>query len=108
MESDRFAIRTVVVVLGAVVLAVAVGELVLAFVHTSIPDSVDRLGFAALGAISGILAKTSSTGATPSDPVPVAVVQPPGEPVPTTDVTLEGEAIDDGDDVGRRRPLIGR
>ncbi len=85
--SDRFAVRAVVVVLGAVVLAVTVGEIVLAFVSTPIPDSIDRLGFAALGAISGLLSRTTSPTAAGDPPVRVVVDQAFAAPVPTAEVS---------------------
>lgn len=59
MESDRFSVRAVVITLGAVVLFVVCGMIFLASTQTPIPDSLDRIGFAALGAVAGILAKTS-------------------------------------------------
>lgn len=79
MESDKFSVRAVVVVLGAVVLVVVLGEVWLASTGTSIPDSLDRLGFAALGAVGAMLAKTS-TG-----PADVVVQNEPGQPVPVDD-----------------------
>lgn len=51
----------VVIVLGVVGLAVVIGGLVLAYQGKAIPDALIALGSGAIGAVSALLARTSST-----------------------------------------------
>lgn len=78
MNEDRFPIRAVIIVLGLVGLICVIGEVWLASTQTTIPDSLDRLGIFALGAVAGILSKTSS----PAEPAPVQVMNDEDEAVP--------------------------
>lgn len=79
MMDDRFPVRAVIIVLGAVGLIVVLGEVFLASTQTTIPDSLDRIGIFALGAIGGILSRTT----TPSEDVAqVQVVNDSDEAVP--------------------------
>lgn len=76
MNEDRFPIRAVIVVLGLVGLICVVGEVWLASTSTTIPDSLDRLGIFALGAVAGILSKTSAAAE------PVQVVNEADDAIP--------------------------
>jgi hypothetical protein len=80
MKTDQFPTRVVVVALALVVVGGLAALVFLASTQTPIPDSLDRLVFAALGAISALLAKTSHLSG--GDPAQVEVVNAPGDPVP--------------------------
>lgn len=75
MTTDTFPVRAVIIVLGLAGLIVVCGEVFLASTGTTIPDSLDRLGIFALGAIAGILSSTRGAA-------PVEVVNDPANPVP--------------------------
>jgi hypothetical protein len=77
---DTFATRVVVIALAFVVVGGTAGIFWLASTQTPIPDSADRLVFAALGAISALLAKTALSVV--QGPQDVQVVNTPEEPVP--------------------------
>lgn len=79
MNTDRFAVRAVVVGLVVTLAILAAGMVVLAFAEKAIPDQLDRLAVLCGGAIAGILAKTSSAG---DDPQAVTVVNQAADPVP--------------------------
>lgn len=79
--TDQFPVRAVVVVLGTVVVIAMTGIVWLASTGTAIPDSLDRMGFAALGAIGALLARTS----TGNGPAQVEVVNEPEDAVPVED-----------------------
>lgn len=74
--TDRFVIRVVVIGLAVAVLGGLVGVVFLAAMETAIPELLGYIITTALGALGGILARTSS------EPVPVTVQQPHGDPVP--------------------------
>lgn len=76
--SDKFTIRAVVVILGIVSIIVVVGGILLTLDGKTIPDAIIAIGSAAIGSVSTLLARTSTT----DDPQPVAVVNPPENPVP--------------------------
>lgn len=79
---DTFATRTVVLALAMVVVG-GMGSIVfLASTQTPIPDALDRLVFASLGAISALLAKTAISVAAGS--TPVEITNPADNPVPVT------------------------
>lgn len=82
MNDDRFPVRAVIIVLGAVGLIVVLGEVFLASTQTTIPDSLDRIGIFALGAIGGILSRTSSPN---EDVAQVQVVNTEDDAVPVED-----------------------
>lgn len=58
--TDSFTIRLVVISLALVALVCVGGGLVLAYGEKSIPDAIIGLGSVAVGAVAGILARTSS------------------------------------------------
>lgn len=58
--TDSFTIRLVVASLAVIALVALVGTLVLAYAGKTIPDAIIALGSACVGAVSGILARTSS------------------------------------------------
>lgn len=59
--TDSFTIRLVVASLAIIALVSVVGALVLAYSGKAIPDAIIALGSACVGAVSGILARTSSS-----------------------------------------------
>jgi hypothetical protein len=81
VNSDTFAVRVVVVVLGVGVLLGLGTMAILAVMETPIPDQLDRLVTLMGGALIGVLAKTSTTGAD-DPPQPVQVMNEPDEGVP--------------------------
>lgn len=78
MSTDRLTVRVVVFTLAGVVIGGAASMVFLTATHTTIPDALDRLVSIALGAIAGLLAKTSTADA----PQDVTVVNPADAPVP--------------------------
>lgn len=98
---DTFATRVVVIALAIVVVGGSGGIFWLASTQTPIPDSADRLVFAALGAISALLAKTAVS--VMQGPQPVEVTNTPADPVQVEqapavdplDDPLAGDAADD-------------
>lgn len=58
--TDTFTIRLVVASLAIISLVAITGGLVLSYTERSIPDAIIALGSACVGALSGILARTSS------------------------------------------------
>lgn len=80
---DTFATRVVVLALAFVVVGGLASVVFLASTQTPIPDALDRLVFASLGALSALLAKTA-VSVTPG-PTPVEVTNAPTDPVPVTD-----------------------
>jgi hypothetical protein len=82
VTGDQFPIRVVVLALGMVVVG---GMLVIAYLattQTAIPDSLDRLVFGALTAVTALLAKTSTT---PAGGAPVEIVNDNANPVPVAE-----------------------
>ena len=77
--TDRFTVRTVVLGLVAVLVGVAAAMFWLTLMDKPIPDQLDRLAVGALGAVAGILAKTSNNE---DDPVRTTVVNTATDPVP--------------------------
>lgn len=82
---DTFATRVVVLALAFVVVGGLGAIAFLASTQTPIPDALDRLVFASLGAISALLAKTALS-VTPG-PTEVEVTNTESSPVPVTDPT---------------------
>lgn len=58
--TDRFTVRAVIVFLGIIATAGVVGGFVLASGSKSVPDFIIGITSTAIGALGGILAKTSS------------------------------------------------
>lgn len=80
MSTDRMTVRTVVFTLAAVVLGGVAAMVFLTATGRLIPDQLDRVVSVSLGAIGGILAKTSSSG--DDEPQQVEVVNEPTNAVP--------------------------
>lgn len=74
--TDRFTVRTVVAGLVVLLVGTAAAMVLLTMTSHPIPDQLDRLAVGALGAVAGILAKTSS------EPQEVNVVNDPEDAVP--------------------------
>ena len=79
--TDRFVVRCVVLGLVAAVLGSLVASVILSLNGTDVPDYLKYVGTTALGAIAGVLSKTTT-----DEPTPVTVTNPVGSPVPTSDV----------------------
>lgn len=80
--TERSTINLVVGLLGLVVLSgMGIGGY-LAIDSTPVPDFIIASTAGAIGALSSLLAKTSSW----TEPQNVTVSNPPSDPVPTTDV----------------------
>lgn len=60
--TDSFTVRLVVASLAIIALVSVVGGFVLAYGGKTIPDALIATGSACVGAISGILARTSTKG----------------------------------------------
>lgn len=82
--TDRFVVRCVVLGLVVALFGSLVASVVLALHGTDVPDYVKYVGTTALGAVAGVLAKTTT-----DDPTPVTVV---GQPVETTAVPAKKTA----------------
>lgn len=78
MNTDRFTVRTVVVTLAVVVAGLAAAEVFMALQHITVPQSVDRVLNLALGALTAMLVKTSTS----DDTQAVNVVNEDTDPVP--------------------------
>lgn len=72
-RADLFPTRVVVIALAVVVVGGLGAIVFLASTQTPIPDALDRLVFASLGALSALLAKTSGLIADPVEEDPVDV-----------------------------------
>lgn len=83
--NDQATVRLVILVLGALALAVVIGGIVLALDDKSLPGELIAIGAAAAGAIGGILSKTGA-----ADPTPV--VGPEGGPVPVAETPVAAKA----------------
>lgn len=81
LGAESFAIRVVVATLSFISVGGLVSEVALALLHTSIPDSIDRLTFAAMGALTATLTKVAA-GGRHEDATQVEVVNDPEQPVP--------------------------
>lgn len=75
---DRFVVRAVVLGLLSIVLVVIVAATLLILDESGVPDALWGMGTVALGALAGILARTSTN----DDVQNVAVVNTALEPVP--------------------------
>lgn len=78
MSADQKTVRLVISVLGVLALAVVVGAIVLSYQEKTIPDALIALGSVSVGAVAGILSKTSGS----ETPQAVEVVNRDADPVP--------------------------
>lgn len=79
MDHDQFVVRLVILFLGLFALTTLLGGIYLAAVGKAIPDALIAMGGTAIGAVGGILSRTSA------GPTEVTVVNPADEPVPVED-----------------------
>jgi hypothetical protein len=84
---DTFATRVVVIALAVVVVGGLAAVVFLASTETPIPDTLDRLVFSALGAISALLAKTAVSVATGT--TPVEITNTADAPVPVSETPAQ-------------------
>jgi hypothetical protein len=97
VNEDRWPVRVVVGTLATVVLVGLCSEVALTLLGKAVPDQIDRIVNIALGAIGGILSRTSRPGPEEGEPTRVEVVA--DHPVPVTETpgpapATEAEADD--------------
>lgn len=78
MSADQKTVRLVISVLGMLALTVVIGAIVLSYQEKTIPDALIALGSVSVGAVAGILSKTSGS----ETPQAVEVVNVAADPVP--------------------------
>lgn len=74
--NDQSTVRLVIGVLGVLALTVVIGGIVLVMDEKSMPDALIAMGSVSVGAVAGILARTSG-----DSPVPVTLQDEPIETI---------------------------
>ena len=84
-QTDPFAYRTVVIILGTVILVVVLGGIILTAISKTLPEGVLAIGSAGIGGLVGLLApsptKQNSTVYAPPIVNPEPLPGTPAEPV---------------------------
>lgn len=85
MKSKQTAVEIIRILGTAIVLGI-VGSFILSALRVPIPDWIGHSVSAALGGLTGLLAKTESDKGTEEAPAPVTITNTAQNPVPTEDV----------------------